>query len=96
MASSGSRRRIEIPEGLWRELDKAAAEEGLGVSSLCGLWLLTRLRQERPEWHVDDPYRYENGPRARRNDRPEPSHMQQAYADALVGHQAFIANGRGE
>lgn len=96
MASAISRRRIEIPEGLWRELDRAAAEEGLGASSLAGLWILERLRKDHPDWNVDDPYRYENGPRARRDDRPDPSHMQQAYAAKLEEHAAYIANERGE
>lgn len=73
MPTSVSRKRIEIPEHLWHLLNKAAAEEDLGVSTLAGLWLMDQLKQRRPGWHIRDPYRDENGPRPRRADAPAPA-----------------------
>lgn len=108
MPSSNTRHRLEIPASLYDALALAAERENLGTSSLAGLWLHSQLKEHYPDLAGNsDPYRYENGPRARRSDaktpRPgrqqpappterQPSERERAYMDGKTIDDLLIGN----
>lgn len=98
------RKTVELPESLYTALDQLAEERGMLTSELAAKWVWERLKVECPALtdpsnpeRVPDPIRYTTYPRrTKRQAVTEASHMQQAYADRLEEHQAFIATERGE
>jgi len=95
------RKTLDIPASLHQALDDLARERGRITSELAAAWLYERLKQEQPDQadpynpdRVPDPVRWSVYPRRER--QVVEGHMEQAYANELEEHQAYIANERGE
>jgi len=59
MASTDTRRRLEVPLDLYAALTQVAAERHLPTAALASVWLYDRLQQERPDIRVNpSTYRY--------------------------------------
>jgi hypothetical protein len=78
MPTSDTRHRVEIPVGLYRALNQAAADAHMPTSALITTWLWQMLEERRRDLHVRDPYRsgielYERRPR-RPGEVPDDTH----------------------